>query len=450
MPKFLCLFISFLLLSPAFSYSALIVKVKDKKALIHLQGVKTQRGAFFRVYNLDNKKKGLLKIERVAETKAIGTLKTGSMSRKWNLEPVSKRTALVELKKVVERKQKLALIQKEKMKRKIAQKRAIEKERRLAREEALEKRRRLARQKALKEERRLANEERRLANEERRFAKEEALEKRRQKLQKRRLAAKKKSLSRKVASFSLQENVLEDLEGVTDKMQQSEEILSYPKEEPEDNSLESSYEESYETSSESSDYPEIEARRVKKNKKSASYFELGLNLNPQFNYMKIKSQSSSTPPYDMMGLGGSAHIQSLFSYNSFLEIGGSLGYRYFSVSTPEGKCPRDEGCSLLVHYASAMAHLKFNILNFNQNKLWFLTEGSLMFPVAYISRVPNLSKTAFESMSLHGTVGAGLGFDFKVGNWVIPFSVNGSLHMPLSQTTLLLTGGLQTGFRYRF
>ena len=404
MSKLFYLSMIFFIIWPASSYSALIMRVKNKKALIHLQGVKTQKGAYFKVYDLNNKKTGLLKIDRVAETKAIGTLKTGAMSRKWNLEPVSKRTALVELKKAIEKKEKLALIQKEKMKRRIAhQKRAYERKRRLA--------------------------------------KQEALERQRQRLERQRLAAKKKSLKRKIASFSLEEDVLEGLE-VEDEMEQSEEVLSYSNpsyNEVEDNSFE-----------ENSDYPEMEVRKIKRNKRQASYFDFGLNLNPQFNYMKISPQNKNIPSYYMTGLGGSAHLHSLFSYNSFLEIGGMLGYRYFSASTPEGNCPRDEGCSLLVHYLSAMGHFKFNVLNFNQNKLWFLTEGSLMLPLAYLNRVPNLKQDSFSSMSLHGTIGAGLGIDFKVGSWVIPVSINGSLHMPLSQTTLLLTGGLQTGFRYQF
>ena len=399
---------SLLIIWSGSSYSASIIKVKDKKALIHLHGVKTQKGAFFKVYNLNNKKTGLLKIDRVAQTKAIGTLKTGSMSRKWNLEPVSKRTALVEIRKVIKRKQELALIQKEKMKRRIAQKRAIEKKRRLAKQKALERRRQL--------------------------------------LERRRLAAKKKSLRRKVASFSLEEDVLEGL-NIEDGMEQSEEVLSYSNpsyNEVEDNS-------SFQDNSfrENTDYPEMEVKKVKKNKKQASYFELGLNLNPQFNYMKITPQNKA-PSYTMKGLGGAVYMHSLFSYNSFLDIGAMAGYRYFSVSTPEGTCPQDEGCSLLAHYFSVKGHFKFNVLHFNQHKLWFLTEGSLMLPIAYRNRVPNLKKSAFESMSLHGSIGAGLGFDFKVGGWVIPISLNGSLHMPPSQTTLLLTGGLQTGFRYRF
>jgi len=377
MSKFFYFLILFFIIWTVSSYSTLIMKVNNKKALIHLQGVKTYEGAFFKVYNLDNKKTGLLKIDKVAQTKAIGTLKTGSMSKKWRLKPASKRTALIELKKAMKRQKKLALIQKEKMKRRIARKKAIEK--------------------------------------------------------RRRLAQKKKSLSRKVASFTLKEDVLEGLDGMEDNMQQSQEILSYSNE-----AEGGSYD--------SPNYPKMEVSKIEEIKESSGYFELGLNLNPQFNYMHVKIE----PKYHMTGLGGSTHFQALFSYNSFLEIGGSLGYRYFSVSTPEGSCPRDEGCSLLVHYLSSMAHLKFNILHFNKHKLWFMTEGTLMLPIAFRDRVPNLKLEAFRAGSLHGSIGAGLGLDFKVGSWVIPISLNGSFHMPHSQTTTLLTGGLQTGLRYQF
>ena len=392
MSKFVYLSIVLFIIYPLSSFPALIDKVKGKKALIHLEGVKTQQGAFFRVYDLNNKKRGLLKIERVAQTKAIGELKIGSMSRKWNLEPVSKRTALVEFQKASKRKRKLALIQKEKMKRRVAKKKA------------LKRRKLLAQQKALK---------------------------------KRRLMAKKKSLNRKVASFTLEEDVLSGLDGFDEGMNQSQEVLSYSNETEDD-------------FHEKPEYPEIENSRVKKNKKSASYFGLGFNLNPQFNYMRIKSINKS-PPYDMTGLGGSVYTQFLFSYNSFLEIGANLGYRYFSVSAVEGACPRDGGCSLTIHYPSAKGQLKFNVLNFNQNKIWFLLEGTLMFPLAYLSRIPSLDNSAFDSMSIHGTIGAGLGADFKVGeDWIIPVSLSSELHMPLSQTTLLLTGSLQTGIRYKF
>jgi len=413
MSQFFSLFFALLIILPASSYSALIIKVKDKKALIHLQGVKTQTGAYFRVYNLDNRKRGLLKIDRVSHTKAIGTLKEGAMSRKWNLEPVSKRTALVELKKASKRQQRLALIQKEKMKRKLA---LIEKKKM---------KRRLAQKKARK----------------RYLAKKEALK--RKQLAKRKLAARKKALSRKIASFSLEEDVLEGLDDYDSGMGQSDEILSYSNKaefnEPEEQAFDKE-----------PNYPEIDSRRVRRNKKPAGYFDLGLSLNPQFNHMKLTPPNQNIPPYNMTGIGGSAHLHSSFSYNSFLEIGAMLGYRYFNVSAPEGECPRDEGCSLKVHYLSAMSHLKFNVLKFNKHSLWFSGEASLMLPLAYLNRVPSLNKDAFEAMSLHGTVGAGLGLDFKAGDFLIPVSLNGNLHMPLSKTVRLLSLGLQTGLRYRF
>ena len=380
------------------------MKVKDRKALIHLQGMKTREGSYFRVYNLDNRRRGLLKIDRVSHTKAIGTLKVGAMSQKWNLEPVSKRTALFELKSASERKERLALIQKEKMKRRVAQKKAMERRRFLARQKALE-------------------------------------HKRRQLAEKRRLAHKKKNLARKVASFSLREDVLEGLDEYSDDMGQSDEVLSYnhPEPEPEVKTVDGDY-----------SYPKIESQRLRRYKKRAEYFDLGLRLTPEYNFMTLKPRSS--PSYSIQGVGGSIHLHALASRDSLIEFGGLVGYRYFNASTSweEDGCPRDEGCTLLVHYFSAMSHFKFNVLKFKQHVFWVSGEGSLMLPLLYLSRIPDLKSDHFEGISLHGTVGVALGFDFKLGDIVLPVGISGSLHMPWSQTTLLLAGALQTGLRYRF
>ena len=385
--KFLCLSLSLIVLWPISSDSALILRVKDKKALIHLQGVHTREGAFFRIYNLDNNKKGLLKIDKVSQTKAIGTLKVGSMSKKWNLEPVSKRTALMELRKASQRQQRQAMIHREKLKRRLARKRAMQKQQRLAK--------------------------------------------------------KKRALSRKVASYSLEENVLEGLDiGEPEEEQHSEEILSYS------NPSEADTTEDYPSFEEPADYPTMNTKQVRKNTRQGDVFQLGLNFNPQFNLMKAKPNNGTN--YDMKGVGGSVYIQALLSSTSFLDISGMLGYRYFSVSSPEGTCPQDDGCSLLVHHLAAMGHLKFNLLDFNNKTLWFSTETSLIIPIAYRNHVPDLNKEAFESLSLLGTLGAGIGIDFKIGQWILPLSLNGSVVMPISQTTLILSGGLQTGFRYQF
>ena len=434
MVKFLYFIIAFFFILPGICYSALVLKVKNETVLIHLEGVKTQEGAFFRVYNLDNNKKGLIKIERVAQTKAIGTLKTGSVNKKWNLQPISKKIAVAELSRMTQRNKRIALIQKEKMKRKLAQKKAFK--RKLARQKALK--RKLAQKKALK--RKLARQKafkRKLARQKafkRKLAQQKALKRKK-------LTMKKKALNRKVASFSLKEDILEDLNGITDdNMQQSAEILSHP------SSSSNPSSENKDTGDSFND-PTIDLKKV--NNENMLSYQLGLSLNPQFNYMKITPRNK--PKYNMTGIGGTAHIQSFFSYNSFLSIGASLGYRYFDVSTAKGNCQRDGGCSLLVHYVSGMAHLKFNVLEFNQHQFWLLTEGSLILPIAYSNKVPQLDKSAFESsFSLQGTLGGGLGFDFNFGKWIFPVSINGSLYMPWSNTTTILTGGFQAGLKYQF
>ena len=90
------------------SNGALILKVKNKRALIHLEGMSLKSGSYVQVMDLYGKSQGLMKIKRVGEKKAIGILQLGKMKTRWALEPEKKRVALKALKKVA-KKRKLAL-----------------------------------------------------------------------------------------------------------------------------------------------------------------------------------------------------------------------------------------------------------------------------------------------------------------------------------------------------
>ena len=202
----------------------LILKTKDRKAFIHLQGVNTAEGSYFRVYDLEGNKKGLIQIDKVSHTKAIGTLKAGSMAKKWNLLFVSKKMALMEIQKADKKRQQLALVRREKLKRKLAKQQKRNRQRQLARLKKM----------------------------------------------------KQKATQRRLASFQLEEDILEDLkdgsgsEDFDDNFysspqgSQSSEILSY-EDEPEASSLSDS------TSSE-----------------SPFNFVLGLSPAVQYNWMDMK------------------------------------------------------------------------------------------------------------------------------------------------------------------
>ena len=69
--------------------SAIILKIKGRKALIDLEGGKAERGDTFEALNLYGRALGLLKIKKVRRGKAIGILVRGKMGTNWILEPVN-------------------------------------------------------------------------------------------------------------------------------------------------------------------------------------------------------------------------------------------------------------------------------------------------------------------------------------------------------------------------
>ena len=79
-----------LLFWPFFSaHSAVILKIKGRKALVDLEGVQVEKGDTFSALSLYGKPLGLLKIRKTKRGKAIAVLVKGKMGPNWVLEPIS-------------------------------------------------------------------------------------------------------------------------------------------------------------------------------------------------------------------------------------------------------------------------------------------------------------------------------------------------------------------------
>ena len=79
--------IFFLLFSFSAAHSAVIIKIKGRKALVDLEGVQVEKGEKFDALNLYGKPLGLLEIKKVKKGKAIAVLLKGKMGMNWILEP---------------------------------------------------------------------------------------------------------------------------------------------------------------------------------------------------------------------------------------------------------------------------------------------------------------------------------------------------------------------------
>ncbi len=71
----------------SFAHSAIILKVKGRKALVDLEGVQSEKGDKFDALNLYGKPLGVLQIKKVKKGKAIAVLIKGKMGVNWILEP---------------------------------------------------------------------------------------------------------------------------------------------------------------------------------------------------------------------------------------------------------------------------------------------------------------------------------------------------------------------------
>ena len=390
--------------------AVVVLKAKEKKALVLLEGVKTQKGAYFDIFDLDGNKKGLAQMNRVAETKAIVTLKSGSIAKRWFLEPISKELALYKLKKERKRRALSARIHRDQIKRKTAfKKKQLEKA----------KKRRLALKSRLKREK------------QRKLARMRALDK------KRRLAKKKREIKRKLASYSLEENVLEDLEGET--IEPSPEVLSYEIPSQSDKAqkdLEESKALVVET--------EPVSEPIEIDKDQSDFFAVGILPRLEYNFMKISLRDSE---YLMSGLGFGAILSTDFVLNRFIDLGVNIGAKRFSVSTEEEECGRAGGCSLLIYYALAGVNLKLNLIQIFGHKLWLMGTGTLLQPLAYSNKV---SANLANISHFQGLMGGGLGLEFNFGNLTMPISLDSYLHMVPTRTTVTGGAGLQFGLSYKF
>ena len=99
--------------------AAIILKTKNKKALIYLEGLRTKKGAYFESFDLYGKRKGFVQIEKIGDTKAIGVLKWGRIGKRWSLEPISQSQAIAQINRR-KRNSRTARIQRDKFKRKQA------------------------------------------------------------------------------------------------------------------------------------------------------------------------------------------------------------------------------------------------------------------------------------------------------------------------------------------
>lgn len=85
-PKSLHWILSLLVFSvPTLAFSAQVAKVKDKKVLLQLDGEPAEVGDFYYLLNSDGKKKGIVKITKVRDDKAIATLGKGEARPGWTL-----------------------------------------------------------------------------------------------------------------------------------------------------------------------------------------------------------------------------------------------------------------------------------------------------------------------------------------------------------------------------
>ncbi len=82
----------FLLFSFSAAHSAVIVKIKGRKALVDLEGVPAAKGDKFDALNLYGKPLGVLEIKKVKKGKAIAVLLKGKMGMNWILEPSAQET----------------------------------------------------------------------------------------------------------------------------------------------------------------------------------------------------------------------------------------------------------------------------------------------------------------------------------------------------------------------
>ena len=85
-------FLILLFIFPLLSHSAVIAKIKGKRCFIYLEGSKAQVGDYFMALDLYGKARGLIRIEKIKNSKAIGTIVEGNAGNNWILEHTNQKT----------------------------------------------------------------------------------------------------------------------------------------------------------------------------------------------------------------------------------------------------------------------------------------------------------------------------------------------------------------------
>ena len=91
MKKSLCLLFALFFLPIFPASSAVILKIKGRKALVDLEGVQADKGDTFSAISVRGKALGLLQIKKIKRGKAIAVLLKGKMGPNWLLEPSAPR-----------------------------------------------------------------------------------------------------------------------------------------------------------------------------------------------------------------------------------------------------------------------------------------------------------------------------------------------------------------------
>ena len=394
--KTLPVFFIFLFFVPS-STAAIILKVKNKQALIHLEGIKTRKGSYFEAVDLYGRKKGIVQIKRIGQKKAIGVLKLGHMEQRWSLEPTSKKKAIAAQKKA-KRRTKIARIPKEKIKRKF-----------------------IAAKKKLKKHKRTEK--------------------------KRKLAKRRKPKKRSVASYKKQqEYILKEIS----KQVPPEETLEHPNYQSQEVlSSDTLYGESNLTSENQTEQNKDPG--LKKDPKSSSKrskrFMVGVAPRVEYNFMKIVPPDGD-PEFLMKGLGLGFFVFTDFVITPLIRTGGNFGFKQFNASASQSQCGNGGGCQLAINYLSAGLNIKVNAIEFDKHQFWLALEWNGMMPVSLSNNAP-LDQESF-GFPFHGSLGAVLGADLSIGKFTIPVSLRGSIYIPPTATAMVFVAGLQVGAAYKF
>ncbi len=87
---FLRVLICVLLVIPVFGRTAIIVKVKGNRCFVHLEGAAAGVGDHFEALDLFGKSRGIIRLDKVKNGKAIATIISGTAGNNWILEHTNK------------------------------------------------------------------------------------------------------------------------------------------------------------------------------------------------------------------------------------------------------------------------------------------------------------------------------------------------------------------------